>query len=201
MKTIDEMLSEVAEIVGAAPVKSDLKPTTNKTEAEPKPIHTEKVEDIENMIKIEKSEIKVSKIVMKPVLSLALAKEIVYCIEKGAALVGVDVVVAVVNDGGQLIMLEAMDNSFVASVCAAQDKAYTAAALKMPTHVALQESRGGALDGYTNGNGILMLGGGYPVEVDGKVIGAIGVSGGTKDQDMLLANIGIEYFKQRIKTL
>ena len=66
----------------------------------------------------------------------------------------------------------------------------------MPTHVALKESRGGALDGYTNGNGILMLGGGFPLEKDGRIYGGIGISGGTKEQDTLLAQIGAEVFRR-----
>ena len=57
----------------------------------------------------------------------------------------------------------------------------------MPTHIALKESRGGALDGLTNGNGILLLGGGFPLEGKNKIYGGIGVSGGTKEQDTLIA--------------
>lgn len=187
MKTIEDLLSEVAEITGAAPQQ--------RSDTKPKPAPTVNVH-------IEAPKISASSgLINKLTLSLGLAKEIAHCIERGAEMLGVNVVIAVANESGRLILLEAMDNSYIASIDAAQQKAYTAAALKMPTHTALHESRGGALDGYTNGNGILMLGGGYPIESNGTVIGSIGVSGGTKEQDMLLAKIGIEYFGQRIKSL
>ena len=88
-----------------------------------------------------------------------------------------------------------MDNSYLASVRAAWDKAYTAAALKMPTYVALEQSRGGALDGLTNGNGILLLGGGEPLMAGDTLLGGVGVSGGKKEQDALLARVAVEIFK------
>ena len=65
----------------------------------------------------------------------------------------------------------------------------------MPTHVALKESRGGALDGLTNGNGILLLGGGFPLEGENKIYGGIGVSGGTKEQDTLIAAVAKEVLR------
>lgn len=129
-------------------------------------------------------------------LDLALAKSLAQGIEAAAAQLGVKVVVAIVNEGANLMCLHAMDDSYIASIRAAQEKAYTAVALKMPTHVALAQSRGGALDGYTNGNGILMLGGGFPLERGGRIFGGIGVSGGTKEQDILLSNIGAEVFRR-----
>lgn len=198
MMTIDDMLSQVAKIVGAAPEE---KPETNQTpEAEPeiKPVHNE--------IKIIPEPAGISAapgniINLRPALGLKIAKEIVYCIERGAQMMGVNVVIAVADGGGNLIVLEAMDDSFIASLKAAQEKAFTAVALKMPTHIALKEARGGALDGYTNGNGILMLGGGYPVVFNGNVIGGIGVSGGTKEQDMTLAEMGVTYFNLRTESL
>ena len=118
-------------------------------------------------------------------------------VEKAAAILGVKVVVAIRDEGANLVLLHAMDDSYIASVQASQDKAYTAVALKMPTHIALDESRGGSLDGLTNGNGILLLGGGYPLRTDKKIYGGIGVSGGTKEQDTTLAMVADAYFKAR----
>ena len=130
------------------------------------------------------------------VLNLTYAKKLADGLEAAAEAMGVKVVIAIVNEGGNLMCLHAMDDSYIASIKASQDKAFTAVALKMPTHVALKESRGGALDGYTNGNGILMLGGGFPLEKDGRIYGGIGISGGTKEQDTLLAQIGAEVFRR-----
>ena len=128
-------------------------------------------------------------------ISLEIAKKLATAVECAAKAIGVSVVTAIVNDGGNLICLEAMDNSYLASVRAAWDKAYTAAALKMPTYVALEQSRGGALDGLTNGNGILLLGGGEPLMAGNVLLGGVGVSGGTKEQDALLAKVAVEIFK------
>lgn len=132
-------------------------------------------------------------------LTLKFAKEIAYAVETAAKSIGVNVVIAVRDAGANLILLHAMDDSYIASVQVAQDKAYTAAALKMPTHEALSASRGGALDGLTNGNGIMLLGGGEPLRADDKIFGAVGVSGGTKEQDILLAQLGNRYFQIRLK--
>ena len=129
--------------------------------------------------------------------TIAMAKELAEAVEKAATILGVKVVVAIRDEGANLVLLHAMDDSYIASVQASQDKAYTAVALKMPTHIALDESRGGSLDGLTNGNGILLLGGGYPLRTDKKIYGGIGVSGGTKEQDTTLAMVADAYFKAR----
>lgn len=130
-------------------------------------------------------------------MTIAMAKELAEAVEKAATILGVKVVVAIRDEGANLVLLHAMDDSYIASVQASQDKAYTAVALKMPTHIALDESRGGSLDGLTNGNGILLLGGGYPLRTDEKIYGGIGVSGGTKEQDTTLAMVADAYFKAR----
>ena len=130
-------------------------------------------------------------------MTIAMAKELAEAVEKAATILGVKVVVAIRDEGANLVLLHAMDDSYIASVQASQDKAYTAVALKMPTHIALDESRGGSLDGLTNGNGILLLGGGYPLRTDKKIYGGIGVSGGTKEQDTALAMVADAYFKAR----
>ncbi len=173
MMSIDDMLSQVAMLTGSTP------PEPPKETVKSVPVHNAKPD--------------VSGLITKHSISLALAKEIIYCVERGAQMMGLNAVIAVVNGDGRLIAQEAMDNSYLASIKAAHDKAYTAVALKMPTHHALKESRGGAFDGLTGGDGILLLGGGYPLVVNGEVVGGIGVSGGTKEEDIVLAKIGVRY--------
>ena len=177
MKTIDELLSQIANNTGVTPPKPSVKEPTYK-----------------------KEEKKPDKLLVgtKPQLSLALAKEIIYCVEKGAEGMGINAVIAVVNADGRLVAFEAMDDSYLASISAAQDKAYTAAALKMPTEKALAESRGGIFDGLSNGNGILLLGGGNPLFINGELVGAVGVSGGTKEQDIELSMLGVRYLEERL---
>lgn len=189
MRTIDDLVSQIAQVTGKTAVHT-------KTENKPQ-IKTEQVSAKTAPVTVEKNKT----IGMRPTLTLALAKEIVYCVERGAEMMGVDAVISVVNDSGNLVAFEAMDNSLPISVRASQEKAYTAAVMKMPTHVALEKSRGGDFDGLTNGGGILLLGGGYPLEYDGISIGAVGVSGGTKEQDITLAKIGVGYLNERIKTV
>lgn len=175
MKTIEELVGEVKKSLGAVQSLPE-----KQVKPEPVTAVTEKVP-----------------VTVREDMTLGMAKEIAAAVETAAGIMGVQVVVAICDAGANLVLLHAMDDSFIASVQVAQDKAYTAVALKMPTHKALSESRGGALDGLTNGNGIMLLGGGYPLTAKGKMYGGVGVSGGTKEQDTVLAAVAAEYFKIR----
>lgn len=174
MKTIEELVAQVAKNVGAAPKPQPKAPAKPAITQKPIPQEVKEVQ-------------KAHKCNCACKMTLETAKKAARAAQIAAEKIGVKVVVAVCDEGAKLVALEAMDDSYIASVKAAQDKAYTAVALKMPTHKALKESRGGGLDGLTNGNGILLLGGGFPLESGGKIYGGIGVSGGTKEQDMLIA--------------
>ncbi len=134
-------------------------------------------------------------------LSLDLAKEISLAVERRAAEMGKKVVVAILDAGANLMLLHAMKDSYIASVRIAQDKAYTSVSLKMPSHVALKESRGGALDGLvpTSSNGLMLLGGGMPLIINGRVVGAIGVSGGTAEEDIAFSEFGAMYLERRLE--
>lgn len=134
-------------------------------------------------------------------LTLSLAKELAYAVEKRAEQLGKRIVVAITDSGANLVLLHSMDDSYIASNRIAQDKAYTSVALKMPTHIALAESRGGKLDGLTvtDGNKISLLGGGYPLVADGKLLGGLGVSGGTAEEDTEFAHFGALYIERRFE--
>lgn len=134
-------------------------------------------------------------------LTLGLAKEISLAVERRAEQTGKRVVVAILDSGAKLMLLHAMEDSYIASVQIAQDKAYTAAALKMPSHTALKESRGGSLDGLvpTASNRLLLLGGGMPLRINGRVVGAIGVSGGTAEEDIAFSEFGAMYLERRLE--
>ncbi len=175
--TIDEMLAKVADNVGAKPPAQPQKQAAKNCSC-----------GGEHKCQCKKEKSVTDK------LTLEAAKFVADGVEIAARNMGVNVVIAIDNDGANLVLLRAMDDSYIASITASQEKAYTAVALKMPTDVALKESRGGTLDGLTNGNGLLLLGGGCPLEYDGKIFGGIGVSGGTKEQDILLARIGARLF-------
>jgi uncharacterized protein GlcG (DUF336 family) len=99
------------------------------------------------------------------------------------------VVIAVVDDGGHLILLERLDDTQVASVEVAIGKARTAAIFRRPSKVFEDQVRDGrvaaiALPGATP------LQGGLPIIVNGKVVGAIGVSGNTPQEDEDIAKAG-----------
>ena len=101
--------------------------------------------------------------------------------------------VAVVDTAGQLVAFERMDNTQTASVGVAQDKAVSAAMYRRPTK-GFQDVLAAAGPGLRvltlrNANAVE---GGLPLFVDGKIIGAIGVSGGTSEQDGVVAKVGVE---------
>jgi len=126
---------------------------------------------------------------VKPILTLSAAKRAVEAAEKEAARRGATVVIAVVDDGGQLILLERLDDTQVASVEVGIGKARTAAIFRRPSKVFEDQIREGrvaalALPGATP------LQGGIPIIIDGKVAGAIGVSGNTPQEDEEIAIVG-----------
>src|SRR5256884_8487155 len=125
----------------------------------------------------------------KKVLTLGMAKKLVAAAEAEAKKRGATVVIAVVDDGGQLILLERLDDTQVASVEVAIGKARTAAIFRRPSKVFEDQVKNGrvaalALPGAT------ALQGGIPIVFEGKVIGAIGVSGNTPQEDEDIAKIG-----------
>ena len=105
------------------------------------------------------------------------------------------VVIAILDSGGQLVMLQRLDNAQWGSVDIAKDKARSAVALRRPTKV-FQDliAQGGANLRLLN-IGYSVLEGGIPIVVDGKIIGSVGVSGVTSQQDAQIAQAGIDAMK------
>jgi len=128
----------------------------------------------------------------KKILTLGVAKKLVAAAEAEARKRGATVVIAVVDDGGHLILLERLDDTQVASVEVAIGKARTAAIFRRPSKVFEDQVKNGrvaalALPGAT------ALQGGVPITVDGKVIGAISASGNTpqEDEDIAIAGAAV----------
>jgi glc operon protein GlcG len=126
---------------------------------------------------------------VKPVLTLNVAKRIAAAAEAEATRRGSTVVIVVVDDGGHIIVLERLDDTQIASVEVGIGKARTAAIFRRPSKVFEDQIREGrvaalALPGATP------LQGGIPIVVNGKVIGAIGVSGNTPQEDEDIAKAG-----------
>ncbi|HWR29033.1 MAG TPA: cob(I)yrinic acid a,c-diamide adenosyltransferase [Negativicutes bacterium] len=129
---------------------------------------------------------------------LSKAKIILEAAERKAVEIGVPMVIAVVDMGGNLVAQHRMNGSLLASVSISLDKAYTAAALKMPTHEAAALAvPGQSLFGLntTVGGRLVVFGGGFPIVEDGTMIGGLGVSGGSVEEDMSVATAGLAALK------
>ena len=101
--------------------------------------------------------------------------------------------VAVVDTAGQLVAFERMDNTQTASTAIAQDKATSAAMYRRPTK-AFQDvlAAGGVGLRVLTLRGANTVEGGVPIVIDGKIVGAIGVSGGTSEQDGVVAKAAVD---------
>jgi glc operon protein GlcG len=125
----------------------------------------------------------------KTALTLDGAKRIAAAAEQKAKAEGARVVIAVVDEGGSLLLLERLDDTQVASVNVGIDKARTAAIYRRPSKVFEDQVKNGRVSALAL-HGAVALQGGIPIVVDGKVIGAIGVSGETPGQDEEIAHAG-----------
>jgi glc operon protein GlcG len=125
----------------------------------------------------------------KKVLSLAAARKIVAAAEADANARGVGVVIAVVDSSGTLIELTRMDTAQVASVNVGIGKARTAAIYRRPSRDFEEQIKSGRIAALALADAT-PLQGGVPVLVDGKVVGAVGVSGDTPQVDEAIAIAG-----------
>lgn len=117
--------------------------------------------------------------------------------EKSAE-IRVPMCIAITDESGQLIAFERMEGGKVTSSIIAIDKAYTAAGAKRATHEYGDVSQPGKPAYGINsaiGGRLMVVGGGLPVIVDGEVVGGIGLSSGTPDQDRTCAQAGIDAFE------
>ena len=130
-----------------------------------------------------------AQLVEKTALTLDGAKKIAAVAEAKAKAEGARVVIAVVDEGGSLLLLQRLDDTQVASVNVGIDKARTAAIYRRPSKVFEDQVKNGRVSALAL-HGAVALQGGVPILVEGKVIGAIGVSGETPSQDEDIAIAG-----------
>lgn len=129
-------------------------------------------------------------------LSLEKARKIIRAGEKKAKEMNLSAVFAVVNSEGNLIIEERMDNAILVSVEVAYKKAYTAAALKLNTQDLTALVQPGAMFyGLQSDPKYIVFGGGMLLKVDGKIVGAVGVSGGSAQEDMEIAKACVKAFE------
>lgn len=130
-----------------------------------------------------------AQLVDKKGLSLAAAKKIAAAAEVDAKAKGARVVIAVVDDGGNLLVLQRLDDTQVASVEVGIGKARTAAIFRRPSREFEEQVKNGRIAALAL-PGATPLQGGVPISFEGKVIGAIGVSGESPAQDEEIAIAG-----------
>jgi uncharacterized protein GlcG (DUF336 family) len=130
-------------------------------------------------------------------VTLDVAKELIDAAEAEAEEVGVPMCIAVMDEGANLVAFHRMDDALLGSVSIAQNKAYSSVSLKLDTETVHEVSQPGESlygIGGTNDGRIVTFGGGIPLEVDGSVVGAVGVSGGTVEEDVTVATAAVEAF-------
>ena len=135
-------------------------------------------------------------------MTLELAKKVAKAVEDKAVEMGLNIVVSVSDAAARPVLTEVMDGAYIASYDVAFNKAYTVVALKMPTIELKGLSQPGqSLYGiqFTNGGKIVIFGGGDPLKIGDKIVGGLGVSGGSEEQDTFLSAYGAEYFKKLIQ--
>lgn len=131
----------------------------------------------------------------KKAMTLAAAKQIAVAAEAEAIKNKWNVVIAISDEGGNLVYLQRMDETQIGSVDVAQEKARTSVRFKRPTKT-LAEMLAGGNQGILKLPGALPVEGGLPLMLDGKVVGAIGVSGVTSQQDGVIAAAGVAAFEK-----
>lgn len=113
--------------------------------------------------------------------------------------IGVPMCIAVTDESGHLIKFDRMDGGKVSSIAIAIDKAFTGAVARRGTHVYNQLCiPGSGTFGIhvTNGGHFSIIGGGLPVFVNGEIVGGIGISSGTAEQDLICAEAAVEFFHE-----
>ncbi len=121
------------------------------------------------------------------------ARRVITAAEKKANQIGQPMNVAVVDEGGNLIAHIRMDGAWIGSIDISMKKAYTSRAFDIATKdLATHSQSGGQFFGIhaSNHGKIMIFAGGVPLKRNGKVVGAIGVSGGSGDQDHAVAEAG-----------
>jgi uncharacterized protein GlcG (DUF336 family) len=130
----------------------------------------------------------------KSSVTIELAQRIITAAEAKATEIGVPMVIAISDESGVLKAFGRMDGAALLSVQIAQDKAYTAAGFGLPTdgwHEFIKDDPPLAAGATAGIDRLVIFGGGYPIKVGDRTVGAIGVSGGHYTQDMEVAQAGL----------
>lgn len=130
-------------------------------------------------------------------VTLEDARRIIEAAEKKAREIGQPMNIAVADGGGNLVAHVRMDGAWLGSVDISIKKAFTSRAFDISTKdLATHSQSGGQFFGIhaSNDGRVMIFAGGVPLKRDGKVVGAVGVSGGSGDQDHAVATAGAGAF-------
>ncbi len=133
--------------------------------------------------------------IMVPKLTLSDARIVLEGSEAKAKEIGVDMDIAVVDDGGNLLAFIRMDRARITSIDVAINKAFTAACARKATHEYAQAAgAGGPAFGIhvSNQGRFMIFGGGLPIFINGAIAGGAGCSSGSPEQDQAVAQAGID---------
>lgn len=130
-------------------------------------------------------------------MNLKTAKALMELIEFRAKQLSKSVVMAICTPEGNMLAVHAMDDSFLLSFEVAMKKAYTSVALKMSTLELKELTKSEAtFEGLeASMPQVMAIGGGIPLVIDGEIVGGLGISGGTGEEDDELARFGLEALK------
>ena len=131
----------------------------------------------------------------KKTMTLEAARQIAAAAEAEARKNKWNVVIAIVDDGANLVYLQKMDETQIGSIEVAQEKARTAVKFKRASKVFEDAVKGGR-QVVLKLPGALPIEGGLPLMIDGKMVGAIGVSGVQSNEDGIIAAAGVETFNR-----
>jgi glc operon protein GlcG len=134
----------------------------------------------------------------KKALTLEAARLIAAAAEARALAGGWKVVIAVVDDGGHALYLQRIDGTQSSSVATALGKAKAAVGFKRPTRVLEEMVNQGRYSFLSAPGEPVLLQGGLPIEIEGQLIGAIGVSGVKASDDEVIAQAGIDALRQAL---
>ena len=134
----------------------------------------------------------------KKSLTLEAAKLMAAAAEAAAAKNGWKVEIAVVDDGGHALLVHRLDGTQSSSVPTAMGKARSAVAYKRPTRILEEMINQGRFSFLSAGGDPVALQGGLPIEVDGQLVGGIGVSGVKASDDEVVARAGLDALRDAL---
>lgn len=139
--------------------------------------------------------------IVKKCIDGATAEKAIAAAAKKATEMGLKMCIAVSDESGDLKAFRRMDGAPKLSIQIAQDKAFTSASYGLATHVWFDFIKDDPplLHGITHTPRLVVFGGGYPIVLEGEVVGAIGISGGHYKQDMECAKAALQAIGAEVK--